>query len=280
MVGQAGVELQYNKELMGRDGLRRIVVNSRGVEVAEARARAAGGRSARHPHHRPRPAGGGGRGHGGQVGQRGRPRSPRRARSWPTSPRPPSIPTPSPPGIKHRGVGRPPEGPREAADEPAHPGRLRRRARTFKVVNALAALQEHVITPQTRSIARATSPSTTPSSAATRRRARHGGHDPGHRPQLQRLLLQRGHPPGDRAPQPLRAHAGPRRSPRASTCPTSCPGLFQDPEWKMRTQQARWFPAETVSVAIGQAMSVTPDAAPARGGGGGATGASSSRRTS
>ena len=36
IVGQAGVELQYNKELMGRDGLRRIVVNSRGVEVAEA----------------------------------------------------------------------------------------------------------------------------------------------------------------------------------------------------------------------------------------------------
>src|SRR6185503_20160656 len=36
------------------------------------------------------------------------------------------------------------------------------------------------------------------------------------------------------------------------------PGLFQDPEWKMRTQKARWFPAETVSVAIGQAMTVTP----------------------
>jgi penicillin-binding protein 2 len=40
--------------------------------------------------------------------------------------------------------------------------------------------------------------------------------------------------------------------------PHELPGLFQDPEWKMRTQQARWFPAETVSVAIGQAMSVTP----------------------
>ena len=36
VVGQAGVELQYNRELMGRDGLRRIVVNSRGVEVTEA----------------------------------------------------------------------------------------------------------------------------------------------------------------------------------------------------------------------------------------------------
>src|SRR5262249_43215878 len=36
IVGQAGVELQYNQELMGKDGLRRIEVNSRGVEVSEA----------------------------------------------------------------------------------------------------------------------------------------------------------------------------------------------------------------------------------------------------
>ena len=56
---------------------------------------------------------------------------------------------------------------------------------------------------------------------------------------------------------------------RASTCPHELPGLFQDPEWKMRTQQARWFPAETVSVAIGQAMAVTAGAARAGGGGGG-----------
>jgi penicillin-binding protein 2 len=36
LVGQAGLELRYNHELMGRDGQRRVVVNSRGVEVAEA----------------------------------------------------------------------------------------------------------------------------------------------------------------------------------------------------------------------------------------------------
>ena len=35
LVGQAGVESQYNRSLMGRDGLRRLIVNSRGVEVAE-----------------------------------------------------------------------------------------------------------------------------------------------------------------------------------------------------------------------------------------------------
>lgn len=36
LVGQAGVELQHNRNLMGRDGRRRVVVNSRGMEVAEA----------------------------------------------------------------------------------------------------------------------------------------------------------------------------------------------------------------------------------------------------
>jgi penicillin-binding protein 2 len=35
LVGQAGIELQYNGALRGRDGLRRLVVNSRGHEVAE-----------------------------------------------------------------------------------------------------------------------------------------------------------------------------------------------------------------------------------------------------
>ena len=35
LIGQAGLEFQYNRQLMGQDGLRRLVVNSRGVEVAE-----------------------------------------------------------------------------------------------------------------------------------------------------------------------------------------------------------------------------------------------------
>lgn len=35
LVGQAGLELQYNRSLMGRDGERRLIVNSRGREVAE-----------------------------------------------------------------------------------------------------------------------------------------------------------------------------------------------------------------------------------------------------
>ncbi len=39
LVGQAGLESQYNRSLMGKDGYRRVIVNSRGLEVAEAERR-------------------------------------------------------------------------------------------------------------------------------------------------------------------------------------------------------------------------------------------------
>jgi penicillin-binding protein 2 len=40
LVGQAGIELEYNREVMGKDGFRRVIVNSRGLEVAEAERQA------------------------------------------------------------------------------------------------------------------------------------------------------------------------------------------------------------------------------------------------
>jgi penicillin-binding protein 2 len=40
LVGQAGLESQYNRRLMGTDGFRRVIVNSRGLEVAEAERQA------------------------------------------------------------------------------------------------------------------------------------------------------------------------------------------------------------------------------------------------
>ena len=40
LVGQAGIESAYNREVMGKDGFRRVVVNSRGLEVAEAERQA------------------------------------------------------------------------------------------------------------------------------------------------------------------------------------------------------------------------------------------------
>ena len=35
LIGQAGIESRYNRELMGKDGYRRVIVNSRGLEVGE-----------------------------------------------------------------------------------------------------------------------------------------------------------------------------------------------------------------------------------------------------
>jgi penicillin-binding protein 2 len=35
LIGQAGIESRYNRELMGQDGFRRVIVNSRGLEVGE-----------------------------------------------------------------------------------------------------------------------------------------------------------------------------------------------------------------------------------------------------
>ena len=40
LVGQAGIESEYNREVMGKDGFRRVIVNSRGLEVAEAERQA------------------------------------------------------------------------------------------------------------------------------------------------------------------------------------------------------------------------------------------------
>ncbi len=40
LVGQAGIESKYNRQLMGQDGFRRVIVNSRGAEVTEAERQA------------------------------------------------------------------------------------------------------------------------------------------------------------------------------------------------------------------------------------------------
>ena len=223
VVGQAGVELQYNRELMGRDGLRRIVVNSRGVEVTEAQrvppvdgpsatltidldlqaavVEAMAGKSgsviAIDPEQR--------RGAGLPLRARLRSqlvldghRQPRSGRSLLKDPEKPLM-------------NRPIQGGYAAGS-------------TFKVVSALAALQERVITPQTRFHC----PGYLSVYNTIFRCHKESGHGTvdlrrAPRPQLQRVLLQRGHPARDRAPEPLRAHAGLRDSRPGSTCPTRRP---------------------------------------------------------
>jgi penicillin-binding protein 2 len=256
VVGQSGIELQYNRELMGRDGVRRIVVNSRGVEVAEA------GRE--QPVDGPpavltldvdlqrafEEAMGG---EAGSVVVLGADTGEVMAYL--------SLPAYDPNafslGIKPArwaALTRDPEKP--LINRPIQgvypPGS------TFKIVNALAALQEGVITPATRF------------------------HCPGylsiyntvfrcHKPEghgtldLRRAIAQSCNVYFYNVGVRLEIERLSRYSkmmglsvPSGIDLPHEAAGLFQDPEWKMRTMKVRWFPAETVSVSIGQAMAVTP----------------------
>ena len=256
VIGQAGIEQQYNRELMGKDGVRRIVVDSRGVEVAEAERESpldgppavlnldvelqkafeeAMGEEA------------------GSVVVLGADTGEVMAYL--------SLPAYDPNafslGIKPAlwaGLTRDPEKP--LINRPIQgmypPGS------TYKIINALAALQEGVITPSTRF------------------------HCPGYLSIYNTLF--RCHKPEGHGTVDLRTaialscnvyfyNVGVRleierlsryskmmglAQPSGVDLPHESSGIFQDPEWKMRNLKVRWFPAETVSVSIGQAMVVTP----------------------
>lgn len=256
IVGQAGVELQYNRELMGHDGLRRIVVNSRGVEVTEAQrippvdgppatltidldlqaaaVEAMAGKA------------------GSVVAI-----DPSNGEVLAYLSTPAFDPNSFSAGIKTAewtDLLKDPEKP--LLNRPVQgtyaPGS------TFKIVSALAALQEHVITPQTKfycpgylsvynTIFRCHKESghgTVDMTQAIALSCNVYFYNVGIRLEIERLSRY--------------AHLMGFAQPTGIDLPHEVPGLFQDPEWKMRTQNARWFPAETVSVAIGQAMSVTP----------------------
>jgi penicillin-binding protein 2 len=256
IVGQAGVELEYNRELMGRDGLRRIVVNSRGVEVTEAQrvppvdgpsamltidldlqaavVDAMAGKSGSVMAIDPA--------NGEVLAYLSAPAfDPNsfstgiRSAEWADLLKDPEKPL----------MNRPIQGTYAAGS-------------TFKVLAALAALQERVITPQTRFHC----PGYLSVYNTVFRCHKQEGHgtvdlteaialscnvyfyNVGIRLEIERLSRY--------------AHMLGFGQATGIDLPHELPGIFQDPAWKLRTQQARWFPAETVSVAIGQAMSVTP----------------------
>jgi penicillin-binding protein 2 len=256
IVGQAGVELQYNRELMGHDGLRRIVVNSRGVEVTEAE---------RKPPRDGPPAAltidldlqaavvEAMAGKSGSVVAL----DPWTGEVLAYLSTPGFDPNSFSTGIKSAEwsslikdaekplMNRPIQG-------------IYAPGSTFKVLSALAALQEHVITPQTRyhcpgylavynTIFRCHKQSGHGTLDLTRAISLSCNvyfYNVGIRLEIERLSRY--------------AHLLGFARPTGIDLPHEVPGIFQDPEWKMRTQKARWFPAETVSVSIGQAMSVTP----------------------
>ena len=256
VVGQAGLELQYNRELMGRDGLRKIIVNSRGVEVTEAERVA--------PVDGPRAvlaidldlqrafeeA---------MAGQSGSviAMDPETGEVLAYLSTPGYDPNAFSAGIQSADWGRLMTDPEKPLINRVIQGQYPPGS-TFKIVAALAALQEGVITPQTRFHC----PWYLNVYGTMFRCHKEDGHgtldlqhaialscnvyfyNVGIRLEIERLaryakLVGLGRPTGIDLPHELG-------------------GLFQDPEWKMRTQKQRWFPAETVSVAIGQAMAVTP----------------------
>jgi penicillin-binding protein 2 len=256
VVGQAGLELQYNRELMGKDGLRRIIVNSRGVEV----------RQEQHEEPKDGPA---------AVltldldlqrafeealaGQSGSVIAiePATGEVLAYISAPGYDPNSFSAGIKPDEWSRLTRDPEKPLINRVIQGQYPPGS-TFKVVSALAALQEGVITPQTRF------------------------HCPGHLAVYGTLF--RCHKPEGHGTVDLEKalalscnvyfyNVGIRleierlskyakllglAQPTGIDLPHESAGIFQDPAWKMRTQKVRWFPAETVSVSIGQAMAVTP----------------------
>jgi penicillin-binding protein 2 len=257
LVGQAGLELQYNRSLMGKDGLRRVIVNSRGLEVAEAERRTpvegpsltltldtelqsalekafagrAGAAVALDP----------------QTGE---------VLAMTSTPAydPNRFTTGMEPAVWGR-LSTDPETPlmNRVIQGTYAPGS------TFKVVMATAALEEGVVTPDTTFYC----PGYLSVYNTVFRCSKASGHGAVN---LRRAIAQSCNvyfyqlgirlEIGRIASYAKRLGLG---SPTGIDLPYEAAGLIPSPEWKMRTQKAPWYGGETVSVAIGQGqVSVTP----------------------
>jgi penicillin-binding protein 2 len=257
MVGQAGIEYQHNRLLMGRNGLRRVIVNSRGVEVDEAE--------------RVDPVDGpmvhltidldvqaameeAMRGLSGSVVAI----DPETGAVLGLVSNPAYDPNLFATGIEPaawKGLIGDPQTPLvNRVIQGQYPA-----GSTFKIVTALAALQEGAITPHTRYFC----PGYLNVYGTQRRCHKPGGHGlvdlkqalagscnvyfyhVGVKLEIDRIaryatLLGLGRPSG-------------------IDLPNEAGGLIPSTEWKRRTQKAAWYPGETVSVAIGQGqVLVTP----------------------
>ena len=256
VVGQDGLELRYNAQVMGHSGLRRIVVNSRGVEVAEAeKLLPVDGPSAiltldvdlQRAFEE------------AMLGQSGsvialEPETGEVLAYLSTPGYDPNLFSTGIKGADWLALNRDPEKPliNRVIQGQYPPGSA------FKIINALAALQEGVITPTTRFHCPGYF-SIYGTMFRCHKTEGHGSMDlrkaialscnvyfynAGVRLEIERL---------SRYSKKLGLAA-----PTGIDLPHESSGIFQDPEWKMRTQRVRWFPAETVSVSIGQAMALTP----------------------
>jgi penicillin-binding protein 2 len=257
LIGQAGVEARYNRELMGEDGYRRVVVNSRGLEVAEAE---------RQP-----PSDGPSlrlaldaslqtameRAFAGRAGAAAA-LDPRTGEILAMTSTPAYDPNDFTTGIEASDWAR-------LATDPATP--LMNRViqgqyapgSVFKVVMAVAGLEEGAITPATRIYC--------PGYLAVYNRVFHCNVPSGHGVVDVRQALAHScnvffYQLGIRLEIGRIAKWAKRMglgAPTGVDLPHEAGGLVPSPEWKLRAQGLPWYPGETVSVAIGQGqMTATP----------------------
>jgi penicillin-binding protein 2 len=256
LVGQAGVEYRYNKRLMGRDGYRRVIVNSRGLEMGEAERQA--------PQDGPsltltidaalqaavEKAFAGRAGSAVAL-------DPNTGEILAMASTPAYDPNTFSSGIEPAlwaSLARDPQTPliNRVIQGAYSPGS------TFKVLSAVAALEEGLITPATTYFC--------PGQATFYGRVFHchvkGGHgtvdltgalagscnvyffNVGVRLEIHRLTKW--------------ARALGLGSPTGIDLPAEAAGIWPSPEWKQRVYKQPWYAGETVSVAIGQVMTATP----------------------
>jgi penicillin-binding protein 2 len=257
LVGQAGLESKYNRELMGHDGERRVIVNSRGLEVAEKNRQA--------PVDGPpmtltldsdlqRAMDDALKGHSGSAIAM----NPQTGEILAMSSTPAYDPNQFTTGIDaalwH-----------ELTANTANPFMNRVVQATyapgsmFKVVMAIAALEEGVITPETTF----NCPGFLSIYNTVFRCARASGHGDMklHDALAQSCNVFFYHVGVKLEIERIARYA--RRLGLGSVTGVDLPhevaGLIPSPEWKLQTQRVPWFAGETVSVAIGQGqVSVTP----------------------
>jgi penicillin-binding protein 2 len=257
LVGQAGLEQQYNRRLMGRDGFRRVIVNSRGIEVAEAERRRptdgpsltltldAGLQAAMD------------RAFAGRSGS-AIALDPANGEILAMTSVPAYDPNGFATGIELAAWNRlatDPETPlmNRVIQGQYSPGSL------FKVVMATAALEEGVITADTRFFC--------PGHVTLYDTVFHCHRAEGHGwvnvvHALEQSCNVFFYQVGVRLEIEAIARWARRMGLGAATgvdLPHEASGLMPSPEWKLRTQKAPWYAGETVSVAIGQGqVNVTP----------------------
>lgn len=255
LVGQAGIEARYNSSLMGRDGYRRVIVNSRGLEVAEAdHLPPSDGTSLTLTLDAPLQA---------AVEQAFAGRAgaavvldPRNGEILAMTSTPAYDPNDFTTGIE-------PDLWAHLANDPQTP--LMNRViqgqyapgSTFKIVMATAALEEGVITPSTTFYCPG---HLSVYNTVFRCLGRHGVVDVHHA--LARSCNVFFYQLGIRL-EISRIAAWAKRmgfgTPTGVDLPHEASGLMPSPEWKLRVQKTPWYAGETVSVAIGQGqVSATP----------------------